>query len=838
MRHLQSALSVTLACFALAPLAGPAGAAEPLFNFEEENAAAAWRIRSADQDKLERSPRYATNGRFSLRFTTPQWKEGMEQWPAFEAKPPVSDWRPYDRLVIDVVNPGARSYPFALMISDDKVPFRQGLSQALALPARGYQRFVVPLNAFPEAVNRANISIIHFYTERPASNMTLYLGNLTLLRPGEEAPEPPSTFVRQVAALELGNLGTLERTATRCRATLLRLAETPAAKTQAEEEIARVEARIAAMRTELDSPTLTLARLEALRGEAARLPQQADRLVSVARFRRDCDRLGWASSPMLVGFATSMEKILPRDMPFTVSARKSVELSLARNEKESFQVAVMPRADALRNVSVSVSELKTSAGNVLPAEQIQCEVVGYVETKRRPPYAVSYVGWWPDPILDFLGPVSIAEGDLQTFWVRVRAPKGQAPGLYRGTLRVSAEGAEPLSFPISVRVRSFTLPDCTPLPTAITFDERRAQMGGAENWPQMKHRWADFLADYYIDYDSLYRQGPPDFEILKRLHDQGRLVAFNLGNVFNAGTSEEGFEEAIAQTVERLRPAYEQAKALGLLDHAYIYGFDERPKEQFGLLERSAQALRQAFPEVLLMTTSYDHSFGLDSVVKTIDAWCPLTPSFDLERAAQARATGRKVWWYICCGPHNPHANWFVEYAAIEARLLMGAMTAKYRPDGFLYYATAIWNDNKPIETGPFTEWNPVSWTTYHGDGSLLCAGPGGKPVPTIRPENYRAGMEDYAYACILEEIVRRYEAKGNALSAQQRQWLAQAREALVVPDSLVKTMASYSRDPQRLYAYRERLAALIDRSGMPDVDPWGKDFGVRGFATGAATNR
>jgi len=96
----------------------------------------------------------------------------------------------------------------------------------------------------------------------------------------------------------------------------------------------------------------------------------------------------------------------------------------------------------------------------------------------------------------------------------VRAPKGQAPGLYRGTLRVSAEGAEPLSFPISVRVRSFTLPDCTPLPTAITFDERRAQMGGAENWPQMKHRWADFLADYYIDYDSLYRQGPPDFEIL------------------------------------------------------------------------------------------------------------------------------------------------------------------------------------------------------------------------------------------------------------------------------------------------------------------------------------
>jgi hypothetical protein len=34
------------------------------------------------------------------------------------------------------------------------------------------------------------------------------------------------------------------------------------------------------------------------------------------------------------------------------------------------------------------------------------------------------------------------------------------------------------------------------------------------------------------------------------------------------------------------------------------------------------------------MTTSYDHSFGLDSVVKSIDAWCPLTPRFDIGKAA------------------------------------------------------------------------------------------------------------------------------------------------------------------------------------------------------------
>jgi len=558
------------------------------------------------------------------------------------------------------------------------------------------------------------------------------------------------------------------------------------------------------------------------------------RLSSTQLFQKSYQKLGMPENGMLVGFATSMEKILPRDMPFELTVAKEVEISLARNEKESFQVAVMSVGKDLQKVSVTVSDLESEEGEVFESGNIDCDVVGYVETKQRPPYEVTYVGWWPDPILDFLGPVGIAEGDVQTFWIRIRASRTQAPGVYRGKIQVAAgcSGVKPrnnpLTFGLTVQVRSFCLPEHTPLPTAITFSERKAQMGGEENWPQMKYEYADFLADYYIDYDSLYRGGPPDYEIIQRLHDQGRLVAFNLGNVFNAGTKAEGFEQAIAQTIERLRPAYEKAKELGLLEYAYIYGFDERPKEQFALLEESAQALRKAFPEVLLMTTSYDHSYGLESVVQTIDAWCPLTARFDPEKAAQARAQGKKVWWYICCGPHNPHANWFVEYAAIEARLLMGAMTAKCRPDGFLYYALSIWNDNKPISSGPFTEWNPVSWTTYHGDGSLLCSGPGGKPVPTIRLENYRDGMEDFAYVCILEEIIRQYEAKQESLSADETQWLEEARAASPVPENLVKTMAEYSHNPHEVYAWRNLVADLIDRSCISSANPWGTHFNVK----------
>ena len=90
----------------------------------------------------------------------------------------------------------------------------------------------------------------------------------------------------------------------------------------------------------------------------------------------------------------------------------------------------------------------------------------------------------------------------------------------------------------------------------------------------------------------------------------------------------------------------------------------------------------------------------------------------------------------------------------------MGAMTAKYRPDGFLYYQTSLWQAKEPIRKGPFTNWDPRSYRDAHGDGSWLCMREGGLPVPTIRLENYRDGLEDYAYVRILEEAIRIKKAK------------------------------------------------------------------------------
>ena len=826
--------------------AAPLWAATPLFDFEQATDLSAWKWAARGRSTLEITNRFATSGVGSLCFASPAWQKGQPEWPAFETQPPITDWSGFDRLVVDLINPGEERPHFALFISDRKTPFRKGLAYSFNLPAHGFRRFEVPLSSFPKEVNQADISVLHFFTERPRADLTLFLDHLVLLRKGETLPEPGTKFTQQLATLALADLAAAEQTLAQKRQAALALGPDAVLREGARGRFARFEARLSSLRTELAGPGPTLARLNEVNTELAGLPGQLERETAILRFQRVVAEAGRPASNLLVGVATSMEKVLPRGATFDLQPATQIELSLARNEKESFQVVVLPANSPARRVTVSAGDLTGPGGAIFAGTNLQCAVVGYVETKQRPPYDVSHVGWWPDPILDFLGPVDIAAGDLQAFWVRVRASKSQPPGVYRGALTVAAEGIAPLRLALNVRVYSFTLPDHSPLPLAITFSpedhplpetqKAQAEWRAAEDYPVRawrKHRlaWADLLADYYISYDSLYHSSQPDFEVLTHLHQQGRLGPFNLGYYGHMESGPAGLENWKAKNLPRFRTAYARAKELGLLDHAYIYGCDEANADLFPRVQQAAAVLKAEFPDVLVMTTTYDQSYGMDSVIKSMDAFCPLTPSFDPAKAAKARAAGKEVWWYICCGPHHPHANMFIEYPAIEGRLLMGAMTTRQRPDGFLYYQISIWNSRHPITSGPFTDWDPRSWTTYHGDGAWTAVGPGGTPLPTIRLENFRDGLEDFAYAVLLEDALRRREAQGTAATTADSQWLAEAKAALAVPEALLKSMKEYSRDPAKLYAWRNQVGDLLDRSGVKDANPWGPAFGVRGFA-------
>ena len=798
----------TLAC--LATLVACSAVAETvLFDFETETerAAVPTGVRWGYSVSVEN--RYAASGDYAVHFACPPWRKGIGEWPSCEFRPAITNWTGFDRLVVELVSlrdaPDVGEGPGKLMLclAGPTGNVKQGLEAHHQTPRRGYSQWVVPLK-WPKARDGAaslaeNVARIHFFTvaKNHRDGHDFYIDRIALLKKGDPLPVPQGPCViRDILPL----------------------------LTAAQDEQTAISA---ALRAEMEH-----------RGD-------------YERFCRDALLSEFRSPDMAIGMASSMEKIMPRGR-FSASGipPKGLEVRLARNEYESIQIMVAPVGRDLKHVKVSAEGAFSS--------NIDCDVVGFVNVTNNVPYNVGcnvpggelpgYArktrkaerGWWPDPILDFLDGVDISGADVQSFWIRVHCPESHKAGEYKGSLVVSAEGVGPVRIPLTIRVNDFTIGRASPLPMAITFHPPQIKSRGPQSpcfmWKRRRQEWGDFLADYFITMDDLYngegRVEPLPFDIWERLKEQGRLGLFNLGNwMYPKSTNEDDVAQWRADTIPRLRRAYDEVKAHGLLDHAYCYGCDEVKKDKFPLVRIAVRELKEALPGVPISTTAFDHEFGVGTELDCVDWFTPETHYYDMDKAIASRKAGHQVWWYICCGPHAPFANMFVECQAIEGRILMGAQTVRMRPDGFLYYQISLWRGQKCIETGPFTEWDPCSWTTYNGDGSWTCVGPDGKPIPTIRLENFRDGLEDYAYAKILENMLREVES-GKRKVKDPAKWSSRARKLIAVPDfviderpypaadwnpeywrgcPLMYSMTNYTDDPAVLYRWRDAMADLIE---------------------------
>ena len=528
-----------------------------------------------------------------------------------------------------------------------------------------------------------------------------------------------------------------------------------------------------------------------------------------------------------IGLATTMDKIRPdRPLPFRRPiAEGGAMVKLARGEHEGVQILVgNVGQETLRDVRVEVSDLKLSRAwwrrlgkaPMIAATNISVGVTGYVRTRGLPRYKVGYnvvtntapgyrrltrradPGWYPDPILDFLRGADVKPATVQSFWIDVAAPRDLTAGDYAGTVRISCAGPRQTSvtYPFRVKVWDFTLGKASPLPLAITF-----HVGGESPCKAVVDsrldEWADYLADHFITIDSLYSYEKPRFDQLSRLKREGRLNMFNLGYWVDFMRNDAAHRAWMKDSKPVFDAAYARAKELGLLEHAYIYGMDECPTNRFAAMRETIPLLKRMYPGVPISTTCYDYTYGESSLLSEMDIFTPDTTKYDFAQAEKARASGRHVWWYLACVPHAPYANFFVECEGIEPRSLMGAQTVKYRPEGFLYYQTAIWRGNHPIESGPYTDWDPFSWgkvgNVYHGDGSWTAVGPGGKPLETMRLYNFRDGLEDYAYAKLLFERTGRWPE---------------------VPAEVVESVTNFNSSASVHYAWRDGLAEQIERSG------------------------
>ncbi|MFW6437505.1 MAG: glycoside hydrolase domain-containing protein, partial [Armatimonadota bacterium] len=448
--------------------------------------------------------------------------------------------------------------------------------------------------------------------------------------------------------------------------------------------------------------------------------------------------------------------------------------------------------------------------------EVSVAPVGFVRS-FRPQFADTSprTEWWPDPILSFLDEVDVRRGDVQPLWVDVHATEHARAGLHRGEV-VIRSGDAARTVALRVEVFDFTLPTEQHLKTIWGMSEGNFGRYYGDGYDEeFAWKYADMFLEHRMAVSDLYRTRPTGVEgedgvyhfagveALRRLKERGSGW-WNIGYVLapQYALSREPwqgmtYEEYLQDYVGLLREELERVRSAGWPeDRLGLYFLDET--SDFEALGQAARVMKENFPEIPLMTTGYDRSYGTEEteVSEYLDIWVPLTPRYheDREKIEQGRELGKEAWWYICVGPRDPGAlNWFVQYPAIRARLLMGAAARKYETDGFLYYRVAGWLENDaPITEGPYTDWNPAyRGSLPDGDGQIICAGPEG-PLSTVRLENIRDGIEDYEYWWLLDE-------------------LGGSEEMTEVPDALLTSVHEYSEDPELLAEVRLRLARAIE---------------------------
>lgn len=454
-------------------------------------------------------------------------------------------------------------------------------------------------------------------------------------------------------------------------------------------------------------------------------------------------------------------------------------LQAARNEYESGQLVIRAGATPLRQVRLTTFNLKGSRGGTISARQIELRLVEYVLVKHENKH-------WPDP-LPPLRPFDIEPGQNQPVFVTVHVPKNARAGGYTGHIEITFENRKSFKVPVSLEVWDFAVPDKPSCETAFGISDGYVLQGeglkpGTPEASEMLKRYYWFLVEHRI---SPY-QIPVDIldpEAAKYLDDP-RVSSFIIG--YN-------------EDVDEMRRRVEYARKKGWLGKAYFYPLDEPVnQQQYDDLKRRVEKVRSIDPKLRIVSPFFrSPDFSKDTAYEaldgTINVWCAVSSYFDPKKQAEKKARGETSWWYVCCGPGSPYANFHLTMDAIDHRILMWQQR-KYGCDGLLYWSTTYWNPD--ITKDPWTDMATVKDINpnLYGDGSLLY--PGRKvghdgPVSSLRLEMIREGFEDYEYLALLEKVAGP-EAAEKAMA------------------EVVTDMTHFTKDPEKLMQTRASIARQI----------------------------
>jgi hypothetical protein len=537
--------------------------------------------------------------------------------------------------------------------------------------------------------------------------------------------------------------------------------------------------------------------------------------------------LAWADgAPLSARAVGPMVQVFPSKVP---AGEPEAKLEAARGEWEPFQIVVHAAGGALHGVRAEASALEGAGELAAP----RLARVDYLDVKT-PSSVEGHAGPWPDALVPdvdaFAGekrrafPFDVPAGEVRAIWVELFVPATATPGLYRGAVRVLADGRAPASIPVELRVHKFALPRTSSLPVSFGFAanavakahpglsaEAMRQLVAAYEVSLLRHRisvhggtyepapWRDDGGKLAIDWSAYDAEVGP---FLDGKVDRGGPAEGARWSAFDFRVPGK-LEGAAREDYARQLAAHLRAR--GWLDRVFDYTYDEPPAEKLDEVRRRAADVRRAVPVVPRLVT---HALD-DKLRGAVDIWCPIVNFVD-DKPGNSKSPprsaygGERVWWYQACMSHGCNivggayfTGWpsYVVDAPAMSHRIFEWLTFRYRMGGELYYDTV-----EAYASGK-DPWRDQLLFGGNGDGTLFYPGRGGAhggtrdiPLESVRLALIREGLEDYEYLKLYAKVAG--DKAADALAA-----------------SIAGKTYQWEHDAERLYAARRKMAEAIDRA-------------------------
>ena len=469
-------------------------------------------------------------------------------------------------------------------------------------------------------------------------------------------------------------------------------------------------------------------------------------------------------STLSLWFDQSTEKTYRED---TVSTgRTGYTVRMAKNEAENCQFFLAPQKKV--TVRVELDPFKDSKGNTVQAE------LAYEYYHNINNILI------PDALPELKGALEIPAGVSQGFVIRVTTLPETPAGTYESLIHVydDATGNEIKRAAVAVKVWDFALSEETELRTAFAlwmsyvYDSYPSSRWSNEELSQLEDNYYQFFLKYRVN-----------------IMDVPHGLTSSRGNQYMSNPRVNtarwnNLDMSIAEDNNGVTPDWINKVIYypGELD-------EPRTSDQFAMMIDRANRIKQNTPDYRMVIpferdlyltaegkiVNSASSAAFDSIgfmSQYVNIWCPKLDAFttrDLgfvsgasflqskeqdqkygtfaDRMKAEVAGGDELWAYVCVNPVEPYANWQILNDGTETIVSIWQLK-EYNCTGLLYWAVSYWKVNYWGTAQPWTG-------SAFGDGILIYSGHtfgSLYPVPTMRLENIRDGIEDYQMLCMLEQ--------------------------------------------------------------------------------------